>query len=45
MGATWPEAWPQVSNLLLLAILYTVVAWWAASRRAPGPRIAAAASS
>ena len=35
MGATWREAWPQVSNLLLLAILYTAVAWWAASRRAP----------
>jgi len=34
MGATWPEAWPQVSNLLLLVILYTAVAWWAASRRA-----------
>jgi ABC-2 type transport system permease protein len=44
MGATWPEAWPQVSNLLLLVILYTAVAWWAASRRAPGPRIAPAAS-
>ena len=44
MGATWPEAWPQVSNLLLLGIFYTVVAWWAASRRAPGPRIAPAAS-
>jgi len=36
MGATWHEAWPQVRNLLLLAVLYTAVAWWAASRRAPG---------
>ncbi len=23
MGATWREAWPQVSNLLLLVVLYT----------------------
>jgi ABC-2 type transport system permease protein len=44
MGATWQEAWPQVSNLLLLVILYTAVAWWAASRRASGPRIAPATS-
>jgi len=45
MGATWSEAWPQVSNLLLLVILYIAVAWWAASRRAPGPRIAPAPTS
>jgi ABC-2 type transport system permease protein len=45
MGATWPEAWPQVSNLLLLAVLYTAVAWWAASRRAPGPRAITAANA
>jgi len=38
MGATWREARPQVINLLVLALLYTGVAWWAASRRAPGPR-------
>jgi len=44
MGATWSEARPQVINLLLLVLLYTGVAWWAASRRAPGPRIAPAAS-
>jgi ABC-2 type transport system permease protein len=36
MGATWRETWPQFSNLLLLVVLYTGVAWWAASRRAPG---------
>jgi ABC-2 type transport system permease protein len=36
MGATWQETWPQVGNLLLLCVLYTAVAWWAASWRAPG---------
>jgi ABC-2 type transport system permease protein len=36
MGATWRETWPQFSNLLLLVVLYTGLAWWAASRRAPG---------
>jgi ABC-2 type transport system permease protein len=38
MGATWSEARPQVVNLVLLVLLYTGVAWWAASRRAPGAR-------
>jgi ABC-2 type transport system permease protein len=38
MGATWQEAQPQVINLLVLVLLYAAVAWWAASRRAPGPR-------
>jgi ABC-2 type transport system permease protein len=37
MGATWLEAWPQFLNLTLLVILYVAAAWWAASRRAPGP--------
>jgi len=37
MGATWRETWPQFGNLILLAVLYAGVAWWAASRRAPGP--------
>ena len=37
MGATWQEAGPQVSNLLLLIVLYVGVAWWAASKRVPGP--------
>jgi len=37
MGATWQEAWPQVSNLLLLAVVYSGLAWWGAARRAPGP--------
>jgi len=45
MAATWREAWPQVSNLLLLVILYTAVAWWVASRRAPGPRAITAANA
>jgi ABC-2 type transport system permease protein len=45
MGATWQETWPQVSNLLVLAVLYTAVAWWAASRRAPGPRAITAANA
>lgn len=36
MGATWQEAWPQIGNLLLLDVLYTALAWWAASMRAPG---------
>jgi ABC-2 type transport system permease protein len=44
MGATWSEARPQVINLLLLVLLYTGVAWWAASRRALGPRLAPAAN-
>jgi len=45
MGATWREAWPQVGNLLVLAVLYTGLAWWAASRRAPGPHAPRAASA
>jgi ABC-2 type transport system permease protein len=45
MGATWAEARPQVINLLLLTILYTGLAWWAASRRAPGPRVALEATT
>jgi ABC-2 type transport system permease protein len=45
MGATWREAWPQVINLLVLALLYTGVAWWAVSRRAPGPRAITAANA
>jgi ABC-2 type transport system permease protein len=45
MGATWRETWPQVANLSALAVLYTAVAWWAASRRAPGPRSPVAASA
>ena len=44
MGATWREAWPQVSNLLALAVLYTGIAWWVASRRATGPNVPLAAS-
>ena len=36
MGATWSEAQPQVINLTLLIVLYGSLAWWAASRRAPG---------
>lgn len=45
MGATWSEARPQVINLVLLVLLYTGVAWWAASRRARGPRAIAAMSA
>ena len=45
MGATWSEVRPQLTNLLLLALVYLGVAWWAASRRAPGPRIAPAPAS
>jgi ABC-2 type transport system permease protein len=44
MGAAWPEVCPQVINLLLLVVVYIGVAWWATSLRAPGPRIAPAAS-
>jgi ABC-2 type transport system permease protein len=40
MGASWGEVRPQVINLLLLSLLYGTVAWWAASRRAGGPRVA-----
>lgn len=39
MGATWSEVRPQLINLLLLALVYLGVAWWAASRRAAGSRI------
>jgi len=45
MGATWREAWSQVSNLLVLVVLYTGVAWWAASRRAQRPHTPPAASA
>jgi len=45
MGATWAEVRPQVVNLSLLAIAYVAVAWWAASRRAPGPHVAHAADA
>jgi ABC-2 type transport system permease protein len=37
MGATWAEVRPQIINLLLLAIAFVGLAWWAASRRASGP--------
>jgi ABC-2 type transport system permease protein len=40
MGATWAEVRSQVVNLALLALLYVGLAWWAASWRAPGARIA-----
>jgi hypothetical protein len=40
MGATFGEVLTQVSNLLLLSLLYGTVAWWAASRRAGGPSVA-----
>jgi ABC-2 type transport system permease protein len=39
MGATWRETWPEIGNLLLLVVLYTGLAWWAASWRAPGRSI------
>ena len=39
MGATWAQVRPQVTNLLLLILLYVAVAWWAACRRAGGPRV------
>jgi ABC-2 type transport system permease protein len=44
MGATWSEVRPQLTNLLLLVFAYVGVACWAAKLRAPGPRIARAAS-
>jgi ABC-2 type transport system permease protein len=44
MGATWQETRPQIINLMLLSLLYVGLAWWAASWRAPGPRIAPVAS-
>jgi len=40
MAASWPEVRPQYIHLLVLAAVYVGVAWWAAARRAPGPRIA-----
>jgi len=36
MGASWAEIRPQLTNLLLLVVLYVAVAWWASNRRAPG---------
>ena len=40
MGATWRETWSQFSNLLLLAVLYIGVAWWAASETRTGTTFA-----
>ena len=45
MGATWQEARPQVINLLVLAVVYTGVAWWAAAQRARGPNTPSDASA
>ena len=36
MGASWREASPQVIRLLLVTLAYIGLAWWMASRRAPG---------
>jgi ABC-2 type transport system permease protein len=38
MGATWLEARPQVIRLLIVTLAYIGVAWWMASRRAPGSK-------
>jgi ABC-2 type transport system permease protein len=37
MGATWLETTPQIIRLLIVTAAYLGVAWWMASRRAPGP--------
>jgi len=37
MGATWLEAGPVVIRLLIVTLAYIGLAWWMASRRAPGP--------
>jgi ABC-2 type transport system permease protein len=44
MGATWAEVRSQVVNLALLALLYGGLAFWGASRRAPGAQIVRATS-
>ena len=36
MGASWVEAAPEALRLLLVTAAYVGVAWWMASRRAPG---------
>jgi ABC-2 type transport system permease protein len=36
MGASWREAGPQVIRLLIVTFAYGGLAWWIASRRAPG---------
>jgi ABC-2 type transport system permease protein len=36
MGAAWREASPEVIRLALVTAAYTGVAWWLATRRAPG---------
>lgn len=45
MGASWLEVRPQYVHLLVLVLVYVGVAWWAAARRAPGPRIAGVVSA
>ncbi len=36
IGATWREASPQVIRLFVVTVGYIGLAWWMASRRAPG---------
>jgi len=36
MGATWREASPQVIRLIVVTLAYMGLAWWMASRKAPG---------
>ncbi len=36
MGATWREASPQVIRLIAVTLAYIALAWWMASRKAPG---------
>jgi len=45
MGAAWSDVSPQVNNLLVLAVLYVGLGWWAASKRAPGPNMPCGASA
>ncbi|MGO9993048.1 MAG: ABC transporter permease [Steroidobacteraceae bacterium] len=41
MGATWREASPQVIRLFVVTLAYIGVAWWMASRKAPGTALSA----
>jgi ABC-2 type transport system permease protein len=41
MGATWREASPQVIRLIVVTLAYIALAWWMASRKAPGTALSA----
>jgi ABC-2 type transport system permease protein len=36
LGASWRESAPEVARLVIVTCAYVVLAWWMATRRAPG---------